>query len=413
MTRPLLFVSLFVNLALLGAVVFTSRETPTAPLAAPTATPAPLAVKTTIAPVAVANRANPSTPGGTTNWGNIGTENIPSLIDRLRAAGFPSSVIRAIVEQRFELRREELTLDGLDVPYWKNPTATPPDPKIAAELAKLAKEREEVLKTLSSTANTTELEEAEMRDRNQSLYGDLPAEKVSQIQEIQRRWSTLHQEVYDAARGRELDVKKIAQLQKEQAAEISRLLTPAQFLDFELRQSTTSANLRRSLVGFNATEEEFRSLFSLQRALETQFPENFGGVAAAGQMAAFTAAQEQMKQQIKGLLPPERYVDYEQASRPGAQQLNTLVERLGLPLSAAAKVSAVQQDVQSRAAQIGRDQQLSADERARQVTALVQAANNQIAAAIGPRGLAGYRQYGGQWLDQLQARANAPAGKQP
>ena len=118
-----------------------------------------------------------------------------------------------------------------------------------------------------------------------------------------------------------------------------------------------------------------------------------------------------MREQIKALLGPERYADYQQASQPQYQQLNALVARLDLPLSAAAQVASVQQDVQQRVAAVRADRKLSADARTAQLVALAQEAATKITATLGARGLEGYKQNGGQWLNQLTPRPKAPASK--
>src|SRR5204862_3307552 len=92
----------------------------------------------------------------------------------------------------------------------------------------------------------------------------------------------------------------------------------------------------------------------------------------------------------------------QQTSRPEYQQLNNLVLRLQLPISAAAQVVAVQQETQQRANAVRTDNQLSAAAKAEQLAALAQAATAKISGAIGTRGLEGYKQAGGQWLQQLQ-----------
>jgi hypothetical protein len=408
-TRALLSASLLLNLALLGTLVFTAPEISPSPAGTPdrpTAKPEPSRVGgngATAVPAVVADAGK--------NWASLGTENLPALIARMQAAGFPRSVIKAVIAQRFELRREELTLDDLDVPYWKKPPQGPPNPKLTAELTKLEHEQEAVLKQLPPDVGANDIDGEEARDGLQRFYGNLPAEKIAQVAEIQRRWGEQQQAIFAAANGgvlNDVDARKMAELQRQQREEMSHVLTPEQMLEIDLRNGPTAIRLRTTLAGFNATEAEYRAMFSAYQALDEQFPVGFGTFNSEQAKARF-AAQQQMQEQIKASLSPERYADYAQATRPGSQQLNTLVERLGLPLSAAASVASVQDDTQARVARL--DPQLSAEERSRQVAAIAEEAKAQIVTAIGVRGLAGYRQSGGQWLDQLQAIRGKPARK--
>jgi len=85
--------------------------------------------------------------------------------------------------------------------------------------------------------------------------------------------------------------------------------------------------------------------------------------------------------------------------------------RLDLPLSTSAQVVAVQREIQPRIAAVRNDRQLSPEVAATQLVALAQEATTKLTALIGVRGVEGYRQYGGGWLQQLQQPrpANAKA----
>jgi hypothetical protein len=398
----LLASSLAINVALLATLLLTPAD------------PAPLSTASSSAagsasPARVALNATPITRAKDKPWARLGTENIVSLVERLRAAGYPPSVLRAIVELRFELRREELTLDGLDHPYWKSDAAYPADPKLAAELAQLDRESADTFKQLFGPNDPAGSDEDNLRFMRLRQYGNLSGEKISQLQAIQQSFGERLSQIYNSASGRTLGpdaAEKIDLVNREQHAAIAKLLTPDELLEYDLRASNTASQLRGSLTGFNPTEAEYRALFPLYQSID----DRFGSVFKPEVSAARAAAQQQMQEQIKAVLPPDRYADYLQASRPEYQQLNQLVTRLELPLSAAAQVVAVQSDIMQRANPLLFGTQLAPADRAAQLAALSDEAAAKIAAVIGTRGLAGYKQYGGQWLTQLQprpVRANA------
>ncbi len=111
-----------------------------------------------------------------------------------------------------------------------------------------------------------------------------------------------------------------------------------------------------------------------------------------------------MNNQIKGLLTPDQAADYDQAANPAYNQLNKLVGRLDLPLSAAASVAAVQADIQQRVDDVRNDSTLSRGARNTELTALAQEASDKISTTLGPSGLEAYKTYGGQWLQNIAPR---------
>jgi len=385
----LLTVSLVANVALVAALVLVPPATAPATAPAPRAT---VAAGSPTSPTATLNTADTGKP-----WAPLGTENLSTLIARLRAAGFPPSVLRAIVNQRFELRREELTLDGLDHPYWKSESAFRPDPKLAPNLAELERERAETLKQLFGADALVGDDSDEARIMRNHAYGNLSDEKVSQIVAAMSK-------IYGAARDNgPVGGAQTETFNRRLTAELSQFLTPGELLEFQMRNGPTASRLRTDLTGLNPTETEYRALFPLYQANDELFSPALGSVTPE-EAAARAAAWQQMQEQIKSLLTPDRYADYLQASRPEYQQLNSLVARLNLPLSAAAQVVTVQQDIQQRASAVRVDSNLVAADRNDQLAALAQEAATKISAVIGARGLEGYKQNGGQWLTQLQPR---------
>ena len=130
------------------------------------------------------------------------------------------------------------------------------------------------------------------------------------------------------------------------------------------------------------------------------------GTLPPDQVAARKAAQDQLNAQIGALLGPERAADFQQATNPTYNQLNHLVSRLELPISAATQVAAVQTDIQQRAEAVRSDTSLSTADRNTQLNALAQEASTKVGAALRTaRGLEAYKQYGGQWLFNLAPKA--------
>jgi hypothetical protein len=232
-------------------------------------------------------------------------------------------------------------------------------------------------------------------------YGDLPADKLEQMQAILSDYGELRSEVYSKANGVMLpeDREKIALLEKEQRADLSSVLAPEELENYELRSSNTANLIRSQLSIFKPNEAEFRALFKATRAAEAQY----GSVSSGGPTNPdqATKVRDSILADLQTQLSPERYAELKQATDPKYQQVNRLVARLELPASAAVEAVAIQTDVQKRAQEVRRDTTLSPEQRTAQLAALSQEATTKLSTTLTPRGLEAYKNYGGFWLQNL------------
>lgn len=336
-----------------------------------------------------------------------------TLVARLRAAGFPPAIVRGIimaqVSQQFGLRRKAAVAHQEAVPYWKySPSGSfPYDPKAGNEIAALGREQTALVKELlGPDAAAPDAWSQLIRQRK---YGDLAQDKIDRLESITSDYTDLRNQVVGDARGIFLreDQQKMALLEQEQRADIVKLFTPEELEDYDLRNSHTAQGLRRQLAAFNPSEEEFRAIFDLTQAAQTQNGTS-GGAVVIG--PGNTNQPNQLQAAIAAALGPARAAEYQQAINPAYQQVNQLLTRLELPASIAPQIVSVQQDIQQRATVIQQDQTLSADDRASQLAALAQEAQATLTSSLGARGYEAYKSYGGWWLNNLTRR---PAPRLP
>lgn len=398
--RPPLLVSLLaLTLAAHAALYF--HRSPSAPTSASQPLTGPGSSRSTN-PTGNEGRAAPDP----LSWAHLQTDDPKSLIERLRAAGFPPEAIRAIISaqinQQYSARRATLVAQQEEIPFWKPQQRFLMNPKTMAELRELSREQANLLKELLGPAGVPANEEREAYQRRQ--FGNLPSDKIDQLQEIISDYGDLRNQIYATANGVMLpeDRETLALLEKEQRADLAAILTPGQLEDYELRSSTT-ANLLRSQLGiFNPSEAEFRAIYAATRTAE----DRYGSITSLGvnrdQMQQVQAA---LLDQARAFLTPERYADLQQAVDPAQQTINRLVTRLELPPSTAPQILAIQQDISKQANALRSDRSLSADQRQTQLNRLADDATARLTATLGgSRGLEAYKQYGGQWLQSLQPR---------
>jgi len=194
----------------------------------------------------------------------------------------------------------------------------------------------------------------------------------------------------------------MAFLEAEKRKDLGGILSPEELENYELRSSQTANQMRWQLNAFAPSEQEFRSIFDLQRTFDLQYPNNRSSDDAANQQRA--AAQTALQDQIKASLGEARYAEYQRAQDGNFQQLANLADRLELPKETAVAVYDFSKDIQQRAQQIRSDKNLKGDAKNQALAALADEANAKVIASLGQRGYDAYKENGGWWLQNLAPR---------
>jgi hypothetical protein len=335
-------------------------------------------------------------------WSGLSTGDFATVAARLKTEGFPISVRRsilaALVAQQFADRHRALAAMINAQPWWT--TLGMPAPILAARQQLARDEKEAVDAALGEESGASAYAHA----RQVHQYGDLPDSQLRELDRITRDYDELINEVRSSAQGILLaeDREKIAYLEKEKRADISKLLSPDQLLEYDLRSSPTASALRQQLVAFNPSEDEFRAMFKVQQAFDLEHGVTSPELMTPAQRLAQVQGRKELTAQMKGVLSPERFPEYEQKTDPAYLQANAVVTRLQLPPTATAEIVAVQKDVTQRANAIRSDRTLNPEQRTAQLSALGSEAVLRLTPTLGAAGLAAYRQAGAGWLNGLQ-----------
>jgi hypothetical protein len=347
----------------------------------------------------------------TTAWSALQPRDLPQLADRLRVAGFPPAVIRAMLTEQvkasFAARRSAALRDAPNRRFWE-PAA--PDPKTAVALAQLDKEEKQALRDLLGPEIA--LDDPAFHQLRRQLPG-LPVEKLLALHLAQQTYREKRQELSLAG---VFGTAALDTLDKEQRAEIVRLFTPEELEEYDLRIGTTANSLRYRLAGVDVTEQEFRALHRLQKA----FDEQHGGVASLLDLPAEqrttmlrqrSESQRQLEAQIKATFGESRYADYQRVNDGNFRQTAQLVTRLGLPPATTDQVQALQKDLQARANALQSDRALAPEDRNSQLAGLATEARTRLGALLGTQGFEAYTLTGGTWMRQLEPRPAPTAGR--
>jgi hypothetical protein len=340
-------------------------------------------------------------------WAALKDEDMKSLIVRLRAAGFPPNVVRAIVkaqlDEQFLPSRKELVAEMGPRPYWSAHYGNF-DRKTVMGLVALNRDETKEINGLLGPDDEgyTFLGVAPRAEPNAGLS----KEKYDRIKAISSDFDEMRNSIYGSTNGLFLpeDNEKLQYLQKEQESEIAAELSPDELLEYQIRTSGTAIQMRSSLSAFNPTEDEFRAIFKAQQEFDSQYGTD--GNLTPDQQRERQAHQGDLLAKIQEAIGPGRADDYKLQTDPNYLQTKRLVERLDLPAAATQQVVSVQNDISKRADAIRKDTSLSVADRNSQLAALADEASGSISTVIGERGMAAYKDNGGGWIQSLKQPSN-------
>lgn len=413
MKHPVLFASALANIALVAVFAFQPNLAPPAmrealqrylPVASASA-PAPQ-------PAKAATPATESPRERSQLWSKLASDDLRTLIARLRDAGFPPDVIRYVVQSqlaaRYDPQMRALQINDPSLPFWeiRNNAA---DPKRQEALLAISQERSRILRDLFKDpffANTT-------TTNRPAWAANLPDQKVDLIQQIESDYSEMISGIRVAGGGLLLpeDREKIAFLEREKRADLASVLSPEQYADYELRTSALTRTLGSRFGGFEPTDAEFRSIYQTYQAISEKFP---GGI-SSGMLNTMNRDElaAQAGQQLQAALGERRYNDYLRETNSEFQQLNRLVQQEKLPSSTALQVFEQRDHVERESNRIFDDPALSPDQKRAALQQLSQNTRGQIMAALGPVAGKAYENNINHWLTQLEQGGAPTFGKIP
>jgi hypothetical protein len=182
--------------------------------------------------------ASDDAAGAALTWAKLmPNEDLRALVVRLRAAGFPTAVIRAVVfgvlGQEFVDRRKELTAADAELPFWRD-SFWSRDPQVAAAIRAMSREHADIMRDPLGAGATDEFDESLLYQ--QHLYGGvLSPENIQRVQEISRDYNDLMWEIRSSRVLFPEDREALAKLDQEQRADLAAVLTLEELEAYDLR----------------------------------------------------------------------------------------------------------------------------------------------------------------------------------
>ena len=311
------------------------------------------------------------------SWREVESADYPAYILNLRGIGCPEQTVRDIIIADVNQLYAKKRLDAVDTPeeqWWHAQPDTNFVQAAKAKITALDQERRTLLTTLLGTNWDIPYPATvpQIVALNGPVLGEMAQESKDEVQKIIARSQGRVKAYLDAQKqaGQKPDPAELARLEKQTRSELSQVLNPAQMEEFLLRYSQTAINLRNRMKGFEATPEEFRTVF---RALD-QIQEQMGGITGdpatvAAEQAAF---QKQEDEAMKNALGPERYQAYLLTQDPAYQAAVTQGQQAGATADMVQKLYALNKAVAQERDRIQNDQTLTPEEKTAQLASLNQ-----------------------------------------
>lgn len=334
---------------------------------------------------------------------------LPTLVRRLRQAGFPAEIIRAMIMAelgaRYDTRIRALFEPDAGTPFWKAGSSilTTGDNRMEV-YGQLQRERAKVQRELFADPffATDDVSAAQRRQ-----FGQLPRQKIDLLQRIEDDYAEMGAAIRSTTNGILLpeDREKLALLSRERRADLAAVLSPEELADYEVRSSPITSMLARQLGGFNPSDAEFRAIFQAQLA----FGERLGPGAFSGSFNPQDrqAATQQLNDQLKASLGAARYADYLRETDSTYQQLARLVQRENLPADTALRAFNVRDKVAAESGRIVDDPALDPEQKRAALQSLADRTRTELLAMLGPNAGPTYiKVIEPRWLNGVQ-RGNA------
>ncbi|MBP9903871.1 MAG: LysM peptidoglycan-binding domain-containing protein [Verrucomicrobiota bacterium] len=282
------------------------------------------------------------------SWQEVESDAYPTYIKNLREIGCPEQTIRDIIiadVNALFARRRAVEIFTPDQQWWR----TEPDPVVVqaatAKDRELETERRDLLSTLlGPNWEGGDLVSLPRPSRppiplDGPILGPLPTEVKQSVEQISMRAAD-RLEAYLAAQrqaGNSPDPAELSRFRQQTRKELAAVLTPVQLEEYLLRYSDNARALRTDfaqLKFFNATPDEFRSVFRTLDSLNDQLAQLDDSTPQGALQRDALVAQGETA--LKLALGEQRYAEYRRLHDDRYREAYAEAQKAGAPETASA-----------------------------------------------------------------------------
>ncbi len=345
------------------------------------------------------------------HWSQVESSDYRKYIANLRAVGCPESTIRDIIitdiMRLYAVRRGQFYHNGREFKFWETEEKRKLKAKQLEErekqLATIDKEIPIILRELLGINYEREMNKyfVDTDDDNRKL-SFLSQEKRSSVLALRDEIEGMREKVTDNAPGGKLSAEDIAKLKKIEEYRLSKLgqlLTGPEFDQLELSTSDTAERLRKELVGFNPTEDEFRELYRLQR----EHDQKYAFVDSTNDEALREKEEDAQKveEEILARLDANRAQDYARTKNPEYRNLAMFTEVYDLPSSTTQSLFEIEQAVKAEKQALLTAANLSEETRTEGLRAIQAETEKTVRRLLGDQLYGKFTQSAGDWIPKV------------
>ncbi len=343
-------------------------------------------------------------------WSMLASDELHTLIARLRAAGFSAEVIRAIirseVDKHYDPLFQAIRENDPNTPAWKLPPLyyTNGDKRMITQ-EQLQRERGNLLRELFADPFLKSEDEIASQHRQ---YGDMASSKIASVQRVVDDYAdlsaTLRAEIGSVYM--KADQDKLAMLDAGKHADLAAILSPDELADYEMRSSPLTSFIGYQIPEFDASASEFAAIYAAERAVGEKLPGNLG----LNDYQARQSAQKELNDSLRATLGDSRYDDLVRSSDNDYKALTQIAAAAGLPSDTALQAYKVRSDTLAESNRIYDDASLTTEQKRAALSALADTARVQLAATLGPVATPTYMETAQSWISILQNGGAVRAG---
>jgi len=346
-------------------------------------------------------------------WSALESEDYRAYIQRLRAIGCPEQTIRDIIISDLDklLAPQLHAILGLTnrLGYWQSENKE-------FESAKERRERQRLLREvdLQKRAAVQQLLGIDLVSERERVRGEadafgrrlefLPETKRDQIRTVIERAAeeeaTLREKVWQEGEPLSAEEQaRLRQLQIERESSLTALLSPEEKHQYDLTLSPTAGKVRDSLFGMNASEQEYLSLFQVQKTFDEKWPQGLPDNASLEDQARFAQDQQTMLARVKEQLGEDRFNEFQRAQDPDYRQLRIAAAQNNVSVESANEVYEMRRELAQQQAEVMTSQNLTLDRKREILRSMGDEAARSVRGVIGDPAFRTYLRSGaGAWM---------------
>ncbi len=397
--KAILIVSLLSN-ALLAGYGLSRRPSPPSPADVST----PLSTGTTPAALTKLDRQTvTNTITKRITWEMVESGDYKQYIANLRSIGCPEETIRDIiiadVNKLYEQKKKALKGGGKRFEYWKtgNPMIGGMDTGLLQKIRALDEEKNAVLRDLGITLDT-KTEMAQALNPFDAMMDFLPEAKKAGVMKIM---TDMQSKMVEASKDG-TDLEAMSKAMKDMETGLKGIMTPEEFLDYQLRFSMTANIMRNQIAGFDPNEGEFMTVFKLREAFDSEFSPMTRNNENEEQRKIREEAEGKLNENLKNALGTDRYAQYERAQDWNFQQIYQATKKADLDTTEAVKVYDIKKIAEKEVFSVLNNKDITQADRISMLQQMKQQTEASVKSILGEKGWDQYnRGINTHWIKNL------------